>query len=72
MKLSAYQLLMRKHRAYSACCCWCVQLGFFSIVGMPLFKAMTDLFDGCQPLLDGVLANFRAWEKAAEVTDVSK
>ncbi len=48
------------------------QLGFFSIVGMPLFKAMSDLFDGCQPMMDGILANYRDWEKAAEVNDVSK
>lgn len=49
-----------------------VQLGFFSIVGMPLFKAMTDLFDGCQPMMDGILANYQDWETASEVTLLSK
>lgn len=46
-----------------------LQLGFFSIVGIPMFKAMTDLFKDAQPMLDGVLANYRAWEK--QVTAVS-
>ena len=46
-----------------------LQLGFFSIVGIPMFKAMTDLFKDAQPMLDGVLANYRAWEKQA--TDAS-
>ncbi|KAL0049434.1 hypothetical protein WJX82_002295 [Trebouxia sp. C0006] len=29
------------------------QLGFFSIVGIPLFKAMAELFEDAQPMLDG-------------------
>ena len=46
-----------------------VQLGFFNIVGIPLFKAMADLFEDSQPMLDGVLGNFRLWEAmAAEAT----
>ena len=43
-----------------------VQLGFFNIVGIPLFKAMADLFEESQPMLDGVLANFRQWQDIAE------
>ena len=43
-----------------------VQLGFFNIVGIPLFKAMADLFEDSQPMLDGVLANFRQWQDMAE------
>ncbi|DBA79888.1 TPA: hypothetical protein ACH3X1_008213 [Trebouxia sp. C0004] len=35
------------------------QLGFFSIVGIPLFKAMVDLFEDAKPMLDGVLATMR-------------
>ncbi|KAL3161210.1 putative 3',5'-cyclic phosphodiesterase pde-3 [Trebouxia sp. C0009 RCD-2024] len=42
------------------------QLGFFNIVGIPLFKAMAELFEDAQPLLDGVLANFKIWEAAAD------
>ena len=30
-----------------------LQLGFFGIVGMPLFKAITDLFKDAQPMMDG-------------------
>ncbi|DBA72363.1 TPA: putative 3',5'-cyclic phosphodiesterase pde-3 [Trebouxia sp. C0005] len=41
------------------------QLGFFSIVGIPLFKAITELFKDAQPMMDGVLANYRMWEAAA-------
>jgi len=40
-------------------------LGFLNIVGIPLFKAMAELFEGTQPMLDGVLANYRQWEAAA-------
>ena len=46
-----------------------VQLGFLNIVGIPLFKAMAELFEGTQPLLDGVLANYRQWEMAARSSD---
>ena len=45
--------------------CLCVQVGFLSIVGIPLFKAVAELFEGTQPMLDGVLANYRQWEAAA-------
>lgn len=40
-----------------------LQLGFFSIVGIPMFSAITDLFKDAQPMLDGVLTNYRSWEK---------
>ena len=43
-----------------------MQLGFFNIVGIPLFKAMAELFEDAQPMLDGVLANFKIWEAAAD------
>ena len=43
----------------------CEQVGFFSIVGIPLFKAVAELFEGTQPMLEGVLANYRQWEAAA-------
>lgn len=41
-----------------------LQMGFFSIVGIPLFKAVTELFEEAKPMLDGVLANHRHWEAA--------
>ena len=43
-----------------------LQLGFFNIVGLPLFKAMAELFEEAQPMLEGVLANLRVWEQAAD------
>lgn len=43
-----------------------LQLGFFSIVGIPLFKAMAELFPDTQPILDGVQENYRHWEAATE------
>lgn len=46
-----------------------VQLGFLNIVGIPLFKAMAELFEGTQPMLDGVLANYSQWEAAAHASD---
>lgn len=47
------------------------QMGFFSIVGLPMFKAMADVFEGAQPMLDGVMANYRSWEAAAAAADSS-
>ena len=41
-----------------------LQMGFFSIVGIPLFKAMAEIFEDAQPMLDGVLANYHHWEAA--------
>lgn len=41
------------------------QIGFFNIVGTPMFKAMVDLPDA-QPVMDGVLANLRQCEQSAE------
>lgn len=34
-------------------------------MGIPLFKAMAELFEDAQPMLDGVLGNFKVWEAAA-------
>ncbi|DBA94754.1 TPA: hypothetical protein ACH3X1_002302 [Trebouxia sp. C0004] len=42
------------------------QLGFFNIVGLPLFKAMAELFEEAQPMLEGVMANLQLWESAAD------
>ena len=47
-----------------------VQMGFFSIVGIPLFKAMAELFEDAQPMLDGVLANYHHWEAATPDSDL--
>lgn len=47
-----------------------VQMGFFSIVGIPLFKAMAELFEESKPMLDGVLANYRVWEAGTPDADL--
>ena len=44
-------------------------MGFFNIVGIPLFKAMAELFEGTEPMLDGVLANYHQWEAAAHAPE---
>ena len=35
------------------------QIGFFSIVGIPLFQTLADLFEATAPLLAGVMANYK-------------
>ena len=47
-----------------------LQMGFFSIVGIPLFKAMAELFEEAKPMLDGMLANYRHWEAATPDADL--
>ncbi len=46
------------------------QMGFFNIVGTPMFKAMVDLFPDARPMLDGVAANYNQWEQAAALAAV--
>ena len=48
-----------------------MQMGFFNIVGLPMFKAMVDVFEGARPMLEGVMANYRSWEAAAAAADLS-
>ncbi len=57
------------HHNITSSPCSHMQMGFFSIVGMPMFKAMADVFEGAQPMLDGVMANYRSWEAAAAAAD---
>ena len=51
--------------------CWhvdgssCLQMSFFSIVGIPLFKSMTDIFEETRPMLQGVMENYKMWEHDA-------
>ena len=47
-----------------------LQMGFFSIVGIPLFKAMAELFEETKPMLDAVLANNHHWEFATPDVDL--
>ena len=48
-----------------------MQMGFFTIVGLPMFKAMADVFEGAKPMLEGVMGNYRAWEAAAAAADAA-
>ena len=41
------------------------RMGFFNIVGTPMFKALVDLFPDAQPILDGANANYEQWQQAA-------
>ncbi len=38
-----------------------MQVGFFEIVAMPMFRSYVELIPGAQPLLDGVMANYEYW-----------
>ena len=46
------------------------QLGFFNIVGAPLFMAVTELFEDAMPMMHGLQANYQHWEsgKIADLT----
>ena len=59
LQSSALELVARQ----SGCC---LQVGFFTIVGLPMFRCFVDVFEDAAPLLDGVLANFRMWERAVQ------
>lgn len=39
-------------------------------MGIPLFKAMVDLFADAKPMLDGVLANYAHWENNTDLADL--
>ena len=66
MSSKTYALCESSQHAWDCC----LQLGFFSIVGIPLFKALVDLFPEAKPVLDGVTANFHHWEAATELADL--
>ncbi len=38
-----------------------MQVGFLEIVALPLFKSLSALIPGTQPILDGVMANYEYW-----------
>ena len=42
-----------------------LQVGFFSIVGIPMYRALVTAFEDARPVLDGVMANYKSWEAAA-------
>ena len=42
-----------------------MQVGFFSIVVIPMYRALVTAFEDARPVLDGVMANYKRWEAAA-------
>ncbi|KAK9819731.1 hypothetical protein WJX72_001710 [[Myrmecia] bisecta] len=42
------------------------QVGFFNIVGIPLFQSFVEVFEGAQPLLDNAVQNYRMWQAAEQ------
>ena len=43
-----------------------LQVGFFKLIAIPMLAPFVLTFPGCQPLLDGVMANYAAWCNAEE------
>lgn len=39
-----------------------MQIGFFNIVGQPLFSAVAELCEDAKPMLEGVQENLKFWE----------
>ena len=58
---SADQLLSLSHSLSM------VQVGFFEIVAMPLFKSYVEFVPASQPMLDGVKANYQYWHSVDHV-----
>ncbi len=46
-----------------------MQVGFFEIVAMPLFKSYVELFAAAQPMLNAVKANYKYWHGIHEAHD---
>ncbi len=38
-----------------------IQVGFFEIVAMPLYKSYVELIPAAQPMLDNLKTNYRYW-----------
>ena len=54
---------------------WCIlnvwpvlQVGFFKLIAIPMLAPFVLTFPGCQPLLDGLMANYAAWCNAEETS----
>ena len=45
-----------------------LQVGFFKLIAIPMLAPFVLTFPGCQPLLDGLMANYAAWCTAEETT----
>ena len=43
-----------------------LQVGFFKLIAIPMLAPFVLTFPGCQPLLDGLMANYAAWCTAEE------
>ena len=46
-----------------------VQVGFFEIVALPLFKGYVEHIPAAQPMLDAIKANYQYWHGVHHVHD---
>lgn len=46
-----------------------MQVGFFEIVALPLFKGYVELIPAAQPMLDAIKANYQHWHEVHHVHD---
>lgn len=49
-----------------------MQVGFFEIVALPLFKAYVEFVPAAQPMLDAIKANYQHWHAVHHVHDKSQ
>lgn len=48
-----------------------MQVGFFEIVALPLFKQYVEMMPMAQPMLDAVKANYKYWHNVHHMYDDS-
>lgn len=48
-----------------------MQVGFFEIVALPLFKAYVEFIPAAQPMLDAIKANYQHWHEVHHVHDMT-
>ena len=64
------QLLTLFQRFGQLSCIMCmVQVGFFEIVALPLFKQYVECMPMAQPVLDAVKANYQYWHRVHHMHD---
>ena len=44
-----------------------VQVGFFEIIGLPLFQSFSDAFAAAKPVLEGASHNYAMWRNLADL-----
>lgn len=49
-----------------------LQVGFFKLIAIPMLAPFVLTFPGCQPLLDGLMANYALWCSMEEAAALGK